>query len=267
MTPPPDATVERWLFDYVTTTSLAHKLTPPPRPERWADDGPRRLAAPGRPPELRVEARARKRPRRGALSSPARRAELFHTFLHHELQAAELFAWAALAFPDTPRAFRAGLLGILDDELRHMTLYRQHLLALGADFGAFPVRDWFWQRVPACETPLAFVALMGLGLEGANLDHAARFADELEQAGDLDGARLERRIGEEEIPHVRFARFWWERWAGTLELDAWARTLPPPLSPALLRGEPIAREARRRAGFDDAFVTGLGTCKLEPRGS
>ncbi|MCC6646260.1 MAG: DUF455 family protein [Polyangiaceae bacterium] len=266
MTSPAD-TIERWLVDYVTTTSLAHKLHPPPRPSRWGGGAPARMAAPGRPPELVVEARARKRPRAGALVDPRRRAELFHTLLHHELQAAELFAWAALAFADAPASFRAGLLGVLDDEVRHLSMYREHLAELGAEIGDFPVRDWFWQRVPSCASPLAFVSLMGLGLEGANLDHAARLADELRRAGDARGAEIARQVGEEEIVHVKFAKVWFERWAGPLLLDAWARELPAPLSPALLRGVPMDVEARRRAGFDDEFLRRLAACELAPRGS
>lgn len=266
-TAPPEGTVERWAYDYVTTTSLAHKVAPPPRPDVWAEDVARRITSPGRPAELRVEARAKKRPRAGALVAPLRRAELIHTFWHHELQAAELFAWAMLAFVDTPRAFRAGLLGILDDEVRHMAMYREHIVTLGADVGAFPVRDWFWQRVPTCETPLSFVALMGLGLEAANLDHAARFASQLLAAGDPAGAELEARVGEEEVAHVKFARVWFTRWSGGFDLDAWSAALPHPVSPAVLRGEPMNRDARRRAGFDDTFLDGLAACTLAPRGS
>jgi len=36
-----------------------------------------------------------------------------HALANHELQAIELFAWAVLAFPDTPIAFRRGLIAIL----------------------------------------------------------------------------------------------------------------------------------------------------------
>lgn len=251
-------TIERWAWDYVTTTDLAHKLAPPAPPRAFADRAaPLRLAAPGRPRELIVTARAPKTPGPEAMRAPERRAALVHTFLHHELQAAELMCWAVLAFPDAPEAFRQGLIGIARDEVRHMALYAEHLAALGSRVGAFPVRDWFWQRIPSSPTPAHFVAAVGMGLEGANLDHAARFTDRFRAVGDEQGAVIEARIGAEEVPHVRFALHWFERFTGAITFDAWARHLPPPLSPLLMRGAPIHREARLAAGFPEAFVDAL----------
>src|ERR1700730_3313123 len=145
MAAPLQSTIETWAADFVTSTDLATKLAPGPAPKIWADGpAPLRIALPGRPEQLALRDRARKSPTADALRAPARRAELVHTFLHHELQAAELMAWALLAFPDTPRAFKRGLLGILADEVRHIALYRGHLEELGFAVGAFPVRDWFW---------------------------------------------------------------------------------------------------------------------------
>src|SRR5262249_22986943 len=149
-------------------TRLTYKLEPPLPPDDWAESpAPLRIAAPGRPPELRITERAEKT--RG-LRAPAGRARALHTFLHHELQAAELMAWALLAFPDTPRDFRAGLVRIALDETRHMRMYAKCIESLGHRVGEFPVRDWFWQRVPTCRDPASFVAVMGLGLESANLE-------------------------------------------------------------------------------------------------
>ncbi|MBK8980132.1 MAG: DUF455 family protein [Planctomycetes bacterium] len=248
-------TVESWAEDFVRTEVLAHKLAPPPRPERWAiDPAPLRIAAPGRPPELTVVARAPRSLRRGELRDPQKRARLLHTFWHHELQAAELFAWAVLAFPAAPPAFRAGLLELLDDELRHMALYAERLAALGSAPGAFPVRDWFWMRVPQCSSPLQFVALLGLGLEGGNLDHAERFAEWLDAAGDPASAAVQRRVGREEISHVRFAARWFAHWEGALDFERWQRALVPPLTSRMFRGAQLARTARRAAGLDDAFL-------------
>ncbi len=261
---PPAGTVEAWCHALVATGELARKLAPPAPPdleraESWERDPPvRRLAAPGRPALLRVVRRSAKTPAAGALVRAQVRARLVHTFAHHELQAAELFAWAVLAFPDTPRAFRRGLVRLACEELTHLAAYCAHLDALGHAYGDFVVRDWFWSRVAACPDPLRFVALLGVGLEGANLEHSARFADWFERAGDADGAALLRRVERDEVAHVAFARRWCEAFAGApLDYDAWAALLPAPLTPALLRGTPLNVDARRSAGFDDAFLARL----------
>jgi uncharacterized ferritin-like protein (DUF455 family) len=252
---PQESTVERWAWDYITTTSLSVKLAPEQPPLIWETAAPiRRLEAPGRPPELRLTERAEKT--RG-LGAPMGRARALHTFLHHELQAAELMAWAILAFPDTPVAFREGLLRIALDETRHMRLYAQQIERLGHRVGEFPVRDWFWTRIPACADPAAFVAVMGLGLESANLEHTTGFAARFREAGDEEGARVQEVVGLEEIAHVRFGVRWFEHFKGSLEFDVWSRSLPPPLSPLLMRGRPLHRDARRRAGQPDAFLDQL----------
>ena len=248
-------TVEAWALEYVATASLAHKLSPPPLPERWmAAPSCLRIAAPGRPPELHV--RARREKMRG-LGSAEGRARALATFLHHELQAAELMAWAILAFADAPPAFRRGLAHITQDEVRHMRMYRAHMQHLGFDVGEFPVRDWFWERVPTSRDARAFVAVMGLGLESANLEHATSFAAKFREAGDEEGAELQERVGEEEIGHVRFGAKWFATFAGTLSFDAWRQALPEPLSPMLMRGSPIRRDARRMAGQPDDFIDEL----------
>lgn len=253
-----DGTIEGWAEDYVRATTLAHKLAPPPRPalER-PERRPLRIARPGRPPELAVVPRAPKTPRAGALRDPRKRAQLVHTFLHHELQAAELVCWALLAFPEAPRELRRGLVRICDDEIRHARLYAEHLERLGSRPGAFPVRDWLWERVSASRDVVDFVALLGIGFEGGNLDHAARFAALFREAGDEEGARIQERIGAEEVAHVRFAVRWFGELAGPLTFERWLAALPPPLSPIVMRGRPIAREARLRAGLDETFVDAL----------
>lgn len=266
-TPPPPATVERWAWDLVSTVDLAAKLSPPAVPATWEESPPaRRIDAPGRPAALRVSARAGKTPRAGALAAPAARARLYAGFLHHELQAAELMAWALLAFPDTPRAFRRGLLAIARDELRHLALYRALLADLGVAVGDEPVRDWFWERVPRATTPVEFVALLGMGLEGGNLEHARTFAARLALAGDARGAEVLTRVGVEEEAHVRFAVRWFERWTGGQDFERWRRSLPPPLTPTVLRGRPLARAARERAGQSPAFLDALERWEDAPRG-
>ena len=259
MDAPPEGTIERWAYDYVRSSSLAHKLAPPAPPRDWEEaPPPRRLDQPGRPPELvRADKRA-KTPRPEALRDPKKRAELLHVFAHHELQAAELMCRALLLFVDREPAFRRGLLRIALDEVRHLAAYDAHLRALGSAYGALPVRDWFWERVPSATDAPSFVAMLGVGFEGANLDHTRRFADAFRVVGDEEGARLQDMVGDEEVPHVRFAVQWLERWSDApLAWDAWRARLPPPITPIVMRGRPLDRARRERAGMDAAFVDAL----------
>jgi uncharacterized ferritin-like protein (DUF455 family) len=255
------ATVEQWCLEFVSTTDLAAKLAPPdPGALEFEVDAPeRRIAAPGRPVEWVVVERSPPAPRAGP--------RLLHTLVHHELQAAELFAWAILAFPRTPQAFRAGLLALCREELAHLQLYLGHMRALGTEFGAHPVRDWFWQRVTQCGNPAAFLALQGLGLEGANLDHCPRVAAQFREAGDETGARILERVQRDEIGHVAFAAHWFEHFTGApLEYGRWRAALPAPLTPALMQGRPLALAARRAAGMSADFLAQLAAePAIDPR--
>jgi uncharacterized ferritin-like protein (DUF455 family) len=263
-----ETTVERWALELIETRDLTRKLDPLPPPDTWERQPvPRRELQPGRPPELRVVTRAEKTPRPGALVHTRQRARLLHAFFHHELQATELFAWAILAFPEAPRELRAGFAKLLLDEARHARLYAGEVERLGFAVGAFPVRDWFWQRVPACRTPAQFLAVMGLGLEAANLDHAAVWAERLRAAGDERAARVQELVGREEEAHVRFGATWYARLTGGLDFESWRADLPAPLSPTLFRGLPLERGARGRAGLDAEFLDALEAWQPAPSGS
>lgn len=257
---PAAGTIERWAYDYITTRELAHKLGPPAPPRHFEKEPEaRRLSAPGRPEELEIATKSRHS--RGRFRGPKARARLLHTFLHHELQAAELMCWALLAFPETPEAFRRGLLGITLDEVRHMGFYRDHIERLGYHVGAFPVRDWFWERVPRCETPTSFVAVLGMGFEGGNLDHSQTWAARFREVGDEPGALAQERVGHEELAHVRFAAHWFSEWTGGQDFDVWAAALPEPLSPLLMRGDPVRRDLRLEAGQTEEFIERLTAWK------
>jgi uncharacterized ferritin-like protein (DUF455 family) len=147
-----------------------------------------------------------------------------------------------------------------------MNLYREHIEALGSKIGDFGVRDWFWKRVPACQTKLAFVSVMGMGFEAANLEYAGDFAARFRLVGDERGAAIQERIAKEEIAHVSFATRWFARWTGGCDFDTWAAQLPAPLSPWVMHGSPIAESVRIRAGMSAEFVTALAAFVPEPKG-
>ena len=257
--PPQVGTLERWAWDYVLSCDAQVKLgpAPPPSANFEIDASPRRLCAPGRPATWRVVARHARTPSAASLTDPKNRAKLALTFAHHEVQAAELMAWAILAFPKTPREFRAGLARLVLDEARHARAYADHARILGMEIGEHPVRDWFWQRVGSVSEPAQFVALLGLGFEAANLDHSARYANLFRAAGDETGALLQTQIGDEERGHVRFAAKWFEHFAGALDFENWLVHLPRPLTPLVLRGTPFARTARIDSGLPPDFVDAL----------
>src|SRR5260221_12075607 len=89
--PPPPSTLERWAWDYIRASELAAKfeLAEPPG-SLEIDAPPRRAVRPARSERLVASGVRAKTPGRAALRKPLRRAQLVHTFLHHELQAAAL---------------------------------------------------------------------------------------------------------------------------------------------------------------------------------
>jgi uncharacterized ferritin-like protein (DUF455 family) len=244
----------------VTSETLAGKLTPLPADLVLEDTGvPLRLAAPGRPANLAIaSARTTRVPPLAGMRDPSQRARILHALANHELQAIELFAWALLAYPDAPLAFRRGLVAILADEQRHFALYCDRLAAHGVAFGDHPVTGHFWNKLDHLATPLDFVCAMGLTFENANLDFAGDYATAARACGDEATAAVLDQVHADEIGHVHFGWVWLRRFAG--DMDPWQAYLAHvrfPLGPRRARGARFDREARRRAGFDEAFIAAL----------
>ena len=243
----------------VTGDTLAAKLVPPPELTLEDEGVPLRPGAPGRPAALAiVSGREVKVPPIAGMRDPAQRARILHALANHELQAIELFAWALLAFPDAPLAFRRGLVAILADEQRHLNLYNERLAAHGMTFGDLPVTGHFWNKLDHLATPLAFVCAMGLTFENANLDFAGEYATAARACGDDETAAVLERVHTDEIAHVHFGYVWLRRLSS--DEDAWrayTANVKHPLGPRRARGATFDREARRRAGFDDAFIDAL----------
>ncbi len=251
----------------VTSDTLAAKLVPPPADLVLEDTGSAlRIDAPGRPASLAIVAgRTAKVPPVAGMQDPSQRARILHALANHELQAIELFAWALLAYPDTPIAFRRGLVAILADEQRHLGLYSERLAAHGVAFGDHPVTGHFWNKLDHLTTPLEFVCAMGLTFENANLDFAGDYAIAARACGDLATAAALERVHADEIAHVHFGWVWLRRLAGE-DVDPWQAYLANvrfPLGPKRARGARFDREARERAGFDEAFIAQLEA--IEPK--
>lgn len=245
----------------VEADRLADKLAPwPVRPADRMRGAAVRIAAPGRPPDLGiVAAREARVPPVEGMRDPAQRARILHALANHELQAVELFAWALVAFPDAPSHFRRGLAAILRDEQRHCRLYIARLEALGHRMGEFPVTGHFWKQLGQMSSPRAFVCVMGLTFENANLDFAQDYARAARAAGDAATADVLEVVHRDEIRHVRFAWRWLERWRseGATAWEAYRAQVAPPLGPARARGRTMCVASREAAGLDAEFIDGL----------
>jgi uncharacterized ferritin-like protein (DUF455 family) len=257
----------------VASPELEAKLEPPAGLTDERPGEPLRLAAPGRAPQIAVadprEVKVKVPPLMG-MRDPSQRARILHALANHELQAIELFAWALLAFPETPAAFRRGLLVILAEEQTHFGLYRERLRAHGMEFGDQPITGHFWNQLDAMTTPLGFVCAMGLTFENANLDFAGDYRQAALDAGDDATAEALAVVHADEERHVRFAYRWLRRFApeGLSPWQTYVDTVRFPLGPGRARGRRFDLESRRRAGLDDEFIAELErTPAVRPSGS
>ena len=260
-----------YALSVVGATDLAGKLAAPASELSDETPGPaERLAAPGRPVELEmVTARAVKVPPVIGMKDLSQRRRILHALANHELQAAELFAWALIAFPDAPPSFRRGLLAILVEEQLHCRLYIERLEALGGRFGEIPVTGHFWRQLHAMETPLEFISAMGLTFENANLDLAQDYSRHAARAGDMDTAAVLDRVHRDEVRHVAFAWRWLARFKESDESpwEAYLRSIKWPLGPSRARGRDFDRSAREAAGISREFLDELeATPPIRPNG-
>lgn len=187
------------------------------------------------------------------------RIRCLHTFANHELMALEMMAWALLAFPNAPRAFRLGLAKILQDEQRHFQLYCDLMSKKGTTFGDLPVNDHFWRLAGTISDPLDWVCTMHLTFEQANLDHAPFFGKIFEEVGDKDSAALMDIIFRDEVGHVGFG----SRWLKKLKpedvtlFQAYEAHCAPGNPPERAKGPGFQVEARKQAGLDEEFINQL----------
>lgn len=258
--------IREYALGLLRADSLEGKFVPPPATPTDEHPGEAlRVEAPARPAELVPVARAPRVPPRDGMHDPAQRARILHAFANHELQAVEIFAWALLAFPSAPAKFRRGLLGLIADEQRHLRLYVDALGAVPGGFGSLPVNAYFWGKLDALTTPLAFVCSFCLVFENANLDHCLDYAGAARDAGELETAAILERVHLDEQRHVAFGLTWLKALMpkGADALETWRSQLQWPLRPQLARGRRFYPEAREGTGLDAGFLACLAAADDE----
>ncbi len=215
---------------------------------------------PSRPAELQIAGRRERVsfPSPTALASVEHRVRALHAFANHELMALELMAWALLAYPDAPAAFRRGLVAVLFDEQRHLRMYMSRIEAMGAQFGDLPVNDHFWRCAPSLTTPLKWACAMNLTFEQANLDHAPFWAASFEQFDDAATAAVLRQIAKDEEEHVAFGAALLVQEAGGRDpFEVYRENLTFYNEPKRAKGPEFQADARLRAGLPQEFVRAM----------
>ena len=216
-------------------------------------------------------------PRPGMLKEREHRESCLARFAHHELQAVEYFAWALVRWPELPAELRRGLLSALADEQHHCRLYLDRLKAQGGDFSRDDHSDYFWRQAPAIAAspagPRAFLAVMGLTLEQANLDFTLTYRDGFAEAGDHESAAVCQTVHDDEIGHVALAARWLPRLTVgataeeadlSADLEAYLDAVPFPMGPARAKGRRFEVAPRRRAGLSEALIEHVRLARSNP---
>ncbi len=255
------SSLQAWAEQVLVGQTLAEKLLEPPAFDdpSWAFAVP---SEPGRPPELRFHRRGSARaPKLGQLGTAAQRGRVLHLFANHELLALELMALAILRFPDTPRAFRRGLSGVMAEEQAHLVAYLDQLARTGVALGSEPVGAYFWDALSPIDDPSRFVAALALTLEQANLDFSREWAGAFRAAGDAETAAVLDRVYADEIRHVKHGLHWFRAWNPDGDLfETYRAALRPPLGPHRARGTgAFDADGRAAAGFPPEFVDRVAT--------
>lgn len=260
--------LREWAIRILSGDTLEEKLLDPPTLTDQAP-GPALLwKEPTRPSGLGFSKYVRKDklPSFHEHTQPQKRAVCLHRFAGHELLAVEIMAYALLAFPGAPKHFRKGLANTLKEEQEHVRLYCKRLKELGLCFGDLPLHKHFWAYTPFLHTPEAYISMMSLTFEMANLDYAPLYGASFAKAGDGLSAELMARILKDELAHVGFGWNWLKKLTKQGE-PMWQRylaSLPPILSPQRAKGPVYHSHFRQEAGISQDFIDSLGEASSTP---
>lgn len=158
---------------------------------------------PARPdrPELLVPAQM---PKRGKGGSARGRIALWHALAHIEFVAIDLALDMAGRFgAQMGRQFVSDFLAVAADEAMHFALLERKLASLGSHYGALPAHGGLWQAAAATAHDVAArLAVVPMVLEARGLDVTPATLERVRSQGDAHGARLLKRILDDEIRHV-----------------------------------------------------------------
>jgi uncharacterized ferritin-like protein (DUF455 family) len=136
-------------------------------------------------------------PKRGKFGSERARIALWHSLAHIEFVAIDLALDMAGRFgADMGEDFVSDFLNVAADEAMHFALLARKLEQLGSHYGALPAHAGLWEA--------ARLAVVPMVLEARGLDVTPATLERVEAAGDAGGAKILKRILDDEIRHVAF---------------------------------------------------------------
>jgi uncharacterized ferritin-like protein (DUF455 family) len=212
---------------------------------------------PGRPERPLLVEHIRLKP--PSMRTPAGVAALVHAIAHIEFNAINLALDICWRFPGMPEAFYRDWLRIAQEEAKHFTLLREHLLNLGFDYGDFDAHNALWDMAERTRHDLlARIALVPRTLEARGLDASPAVKRKLVGAGDHRAGEILDVILHDEIGHVAAGNRWYRFVCDQRGLDpitTYAELATRYQAPKLRA--PFNLEARRAAGFNEAELAAL----------
>lgn len=143
-------------------------------------------------------------PRRSKGGSQRGRVALWHALAHIEFVAIDLALDMAGRFGEQMgRDFVNDFLDVAADEAMHFALLARKLESLGSHYGALPAHAGLWEAAHETRHDVrARLAIVPMVLEARGLDVTPSTLARVQAQGDVQGARILKRILDDEIRHV-----------------------------------------------------------------
>ncbi|MBX7494761.1 ferritin-like domain-containing protein [Qipengyuania sp. 6B39] len=145
-------------------------------------------------------------PKRGRMGSPRNRIALWHSLAHIEFVAIDLALDMAGRFgAEMGQVFVSDFLSVAADEAMHFALLARKLDSLDSHYGALPTHDGLWSAAhDTAHDVAARLAIVPMVLEARGLDVTPATLERVRAQGDENGAKILKRILDDEIRHVAF---------------------------------------------------------------
>ncbi|MCO4088242.1 MAG: ferritin-like domain-containing protein [Limnohabitans sp.] len=212
---------------------------------------PGRSARPELVPHTQLKAKS--------MSTPEGRAMLVHSIAHIELNAIDLALDVVWRFAGMPDDFYTDWVRIAQEEAKHFTLLRKHLVDMGFDYGDFPAHNTLWDMAERTRGDLlARIGIVPRTMEARGLDASPGVKNKLVSVGDHRAGDILDLILTEEIGHVATGNRWYRYLCAQRGLDpisTYAELVAQYDAPKLR--PPFNLAARRLAGFEEVELAAL----------